>query len=379
MKKIIMAHATINRITEVVRPLIVADNCLSFEFGTGVRSGGGQAPDALISKISVTNGCEQAELAVFTEVPDEVPKDISAVNPAARVIVRAGEFVSVADALSVYEQQYEIEINESNLMLSVGSAQVPVSRVAEEQMKALVPHKMNSSAVELFDKDILNIRIQGKDLISAVKAAGAFAKHISDENFAYYNIAVKDIEPVMAQVEVNGQQKSVCRYNCQLQFVSTDKVSFASGSCRALSIKGMPAEQVKQMQKQLRSKQEKAAAAEGRVLEEGEVVDIFKGIESPIVSFVKEESGTIAPQAAAYKDVKKAFDVRRELDLPEDEFQFGIPVTSVDKLVKLASIAPDAYVELTVGEKYVQAFVQSVQAIFLCPQKALYKTSFAVM
>lgn len=379
MKKINIDFSTMNRVSEVVRPFVVAGNCLSLEFGTGVCDGGGKVPNALISKVSVTNGCEQAELALFTEVPADVPKGISAVNPAIRVIVRADEFVSVVDALSAYEQQYEIEINESNIMISVGSAQVPVSRVSEGEMKALVPHKMNSAAVEMFDKDILNLRIQGKELMMAVKAAGAFTKRITDPGFGYFNVAVKDIAPVMVNVEVDGQSKTVCRYNCQVQFVSTDKVSFASGSCRALSIKGMPEEQVKQMQAQRLEGMKKQAEAEGRVFDVTQVPDIFKGVENPVVSFTKEEDNSINPVVQAYKNIKAEFDTRRELTLPEDEFQFGIPVASLEKLVKLASLVPDAYVELTVGEKYIYAFVQSVQAIFLCPQKALHKTSFATM
>lgn len=368
MKNINIDFSTMNRIAEVVRPLVAGDNCLSIDLGTGIRSGAGQAPDVLVSKVSITNGCEQAEMAIFTGMPDEVPEGISAVKPAVKVVVRANEFVSVIDALSAYEQQYEIEINESNILISVGSAaQVPVNRVAETEMKALVPHKMNSAQAEVFDKDILNLRVQGKDIMAAVKAAGAFTRRINDENFGYFNVAVKDIEPVMANVEINGQTRSICRYNCQLQLVSTDKVSFASGSCRALSIKGMPEEQYKQLVAQMTEKAK----------------SLYEKIVNPVVRFERktDENGKdiLDPVAQSYKDVKAEFDAKRELKLPEDEFQFGIPVSSLEKLVKLASLAPDAYVELTIGEKYVYAFVQSVQAIFLCPQKALLKTSFATM
>lgn len=367
MKKIIIDHATMNRIAEVARPLLTADNCMSFDFGTGVCSGGGQAPDALISKISITNGCEQAELAIYTGVPDEIPADISAVNPAVKVVVRASEFVTVVDALAAYEQQFEVEINESSIMLSVGSSQIPVARVANDQMKALVPHKMNSTAVESFDKDLINLRIFGKDLLTAVKAAGAFTRRIGESAYSYYNVSVKDIKPVMAEVEAQGVKKTVCRYNCQLQFVSTDTVSFASGSCRAIAIKGLPEEQYRQLTAQMT---EKAKATYGKIV-------------NPVVHFTvkkdENEKDIVEPIVQSYSDVKANFDAGRELALTEDEFQFGIPVTSLDCLVKLAAAVPDAYVEITIGEKYIYAFLQGMQTIFLCPQKQLHKTSFAAL
>ena len=234
---------------------------------------------------------------------------------------------------------------------------MPVYRVDASKMKALVPHKLNSTAVELFDEDIINIRVLGKELLEAMKASSSLSKKIpSEETYAFYNVSIRDTDVVMQDVEVNGVKKSVARYNSQMQVVCTDRCAFSSGTCNVLSIKGMAGEQLKRLPDQ----------------------SILEGKTSPVISF-KKEDGKVSAVATSYADFKAEWDKARELDIAENDFQFGIPLTGMEKLLKLVSTVPDSYVELTVGKRYVYAFLTGLQCIYMCPQAPIRKAAFSKM
>ena len=143
MKNLVIAYETVNRIMTCVKSVVEADACISLELGTGVRKGQGNVADAMISKVSVTNGSEQVELAIVTACPEQLPDGISPSSPAEKVFLKAQDFLGALEALAVYKSQFVVDVDDDKITITACSASVPVYKVAESTMNAVVPHMMN--------------------------------------------------------------------------------------------------------------------------------------------------------------------------------------------------------------------------------------------
>lgn len=361
MKNLVIAYETVNRIMTCVKSVVEADACISLELGTGVRKGQGNVADAMISKVSVTNGSEQVELAIVTACPEQLPDGISPSSPAEKVFLKAQDFLGALEALAVYKSQFVVDVDDDKIIITAGSASVPVYKVAEETMKAVVPHMMNCSNPSLWDTYLLNIRVKAADLLSAVKSTGVIAKMVDKlEKFGYFNVAVCDAEEVKQDVEVNGTTRSITVTNSKMKLVTTDGVSFAAGTVPVLSIKGMVPEQVKQLMQQM-PEEDRAG---------------FKDKVHPVVEFSRDEaSGHLKTTVTEFDDYKKEYDENRKIK--SGWFQFGVSITGMDKMQRLASsVSPDSYIEITVGKRYMLVNVVELSVIYLCTQRPIMATSF---
>lgn len=349
MMKIRMEVETMNRVLEVLRPLSGAADCVRFDFGTSKIEGAMGVPDVMRSKISVATGNEQVELAVTTLVPAEIERPLeecSLKNPLETVVVSLVDFVAVADALSQYEEAFEVSIDDAKMMLSVGSAYMPVHRVDATTMKALVPHRQNSGEFHLFDTDVMTIRLVGKEFLEAAKVATSFQKKTELESLKHYVVSVLDIPPVTQEVEKDGKKFNVVKYNASVQVAGTNRFAFASGSVNAFIHKGAGADLV-------------GAIRDKSALE---------GVEHPIISFEKQED-SVVPKITSYEEFKKEYDVAR--DMETEEFRFAIPMDAMERIIRLVSVNPEAYVDVTVGKRYIFVTFMGLGAIYMCAQKAL--------
>lgn len=359
--KINMNIETMNRVLEVVRPLTDGDNYMSLDFGTGIVPGSEGVAGAMMNKASVTNGNEQTEVGFFTTIPEEVERPLQECNlenPLEKAVLKAADFVAVADALSQYNQAFVIHTDAAKVILTIEGtdrviAEMPVYKADASLMKALVPHRQNSEAYELFDKDIMTIRLVGKEFLEAAKVASSLAKKTAVEQFRYYAVSVKDIPVIMQEVERSGEKVSVPRYNAKVQFMGTNRYAFASGAVNAFIHKG----------------------AGNDLLGCIENKSILQGMVSPMVSFTKS-GDTITPVVESYAEFKKGYDEMRKISCGENEFLFGIPMDAMDKLMRLVAVVPEQYVDITVGEKYLYVMVNGLGCVYLTPQKVLSGAGF---
>lgn len=361
MMKIEIKVEEVTRILEIIRPFAAPERYMSIDFGTGKVSGANGVADAMTSKVSVATGTEQVEVAFRTKVPEEIDRPLEEcglLNPLERAVFEVASFVSVADALSQYEQAMNFIVDDAKVTLEVGEfARMPVYKVDSSMMKALIPHRQNSNEFPCFDKDIMTIRFVGKELLESAKTAMSLMKKVESEDFRYYVVSCLDIPMITQEVEKDGKKVAVPRYNAKVQMVGTDRYAFASSIVNAFVHKG----------------------AGNDLLNMIADKDSLENIKSPIISFAKvkeEEKEVIKPSIESYADFKKAYDAARDVHVDAREFRFGIPMDAMDKIIRLVSVEPNAYVDVVVGEKYLCVMLNGLGCIYMCAQKKLFGDGF---
>lgn len=373
MMKVRIEIETMNRILETVKPLATEENYMSIDFGTAGEEGVGEAPAIMYSKVSITNGSEQIEAGFTTTVPEEVDRPLGECdiqNPLEKAVFKSSDFVAVVDALSVYGQAFDLSTDASRALISVeGKAEMPVYKADAGAMKALIPHRENCEDLSVCDKDIFTMRLYGKDFLSAAKTSTTLSKKMDNAPSAFkvYTVSVKDKPLETVEVDDgNGGKVKVPRYNAKVQILSTDTHAFANGVTPAYVHKGAGVDMIAQMEKD-----ENLRSLLVKDLGDGKV----ERIKNPVITVKKVEMGDgemkNEPTVEAYADFKKAYDLARGLNLPETEFRFGIPVDVMDRLVRMMSVVPESYLDITVGEKYILVVISGLGCIYVATHKTL--------
>lgn len=345
MMKVEIKKETIARVLELMKPM-AGDSHMRVDFGTGKAETTEGIPAVMDNKISLSNGAEQMEIMFRTSVPQEVERPLEEcdlLKPLETATFKASEFVMVAEALLSYDRDLSIETDGAKAVLSIdGVADFPVNKCDANCMKALIPHRNNSPAYEQFDPDVMTIRFVGKELIDMVKAALPLTKKVGHEALRYFRFIVKDIP--LETVVIDG--KNFPKYNTLVQSVATNQISFVRSSCKCYSRKGSGADIVKR-------------------------VSAAKDVKDPIISFEKKGED-VTPVVTTFADYYA--DYKKRMDLKEDAFQFGIPFSVMENIIKLAGIDESDYVDVLIGKRYVQVFMKRIGFIYTAPQKSLEGT-----
>ena len=344
MMKIEIKKETMTRILELIKPM-AGDSYMRVDFGTGKTATAEGIPAVMDNKLSLSNGAEQMEIMFRTSVPQEVERPIEECNllkPLETATFKTNEFCVVAEALLSYDRDLSMETDGAKAVLSIdGVADFPVNKCEANCMKALIPHRNNSAAFEQFDPDVMTLRFVGKELIDMVKAALPLTKKVGHEALRYFRFSVKDIP--LETVTTDG--KVLPKYNTLVQSVVTNQNGFVRGSCKCYSRKGSGADIVSR-------------------------VSAAKDVKDPIISF-KKKGDDVTPLVAPFADYYA--DYKERMGLKEDAFQFGIPFSVMENIVKLAGIDESDYVDLLIGKRYIQIFMRRIGFIYTAPQNSLEK------
>lgn len=305
---------TMKAVTEAVKPL-AKDNYVRFDFGTGVNQ------DKMITKVTVAAGAEQIETAVLIDIPKDgnvSEKDISVEKPLAVAVVKADDFLTVAESLLVYETDFTVTISDAEMLLAVANkANLPISLVDASLMKSIILHKDNSTKVEAFDPDVMYVRAVAKDILNALKRVSVLNPARLADNYALYMVNVKECTPVKEEREHNGQTRAVTVKNAELRFLSTNGCTFVGSTADVICKK----------------------------------VDTIK-------MYAPGEDGTVTEQAMPYAEYEKAYMEGKKITEMSGQYFFALPSNVVDVMTKLAS--SDGLVSIIIGVKFIRISINNV-------------------
>ncbi len=358
MMKIQINQGTMENIMTVVRPLI-SDNYIRFDFGVEQAQGMNQM---MVTKVTITSENDQAEMEFFTTIPAKLERPLSECsreNPLEKAVVPAKDFAAVVDALSAYKADFLAETDSTKILLSIeGIAEMPVNKVSDQLMKAVIPHRENSTQKELWDPDVIMIGLFAENFVNDLKPIASLKGEIEDGDFKFVNLALQDTEmKYMDAQDKDGNRIKRPYANAYLEAVGGNGYMFANCVVDVFSRKGC-----------------------GKDILESVSDEVKAGIESPIISFEKGEDESYKAVAVPYKEFKEGYDKERGLvseSKPYDpeNFQFAIPIDGVMKILSLAQADISSRISLVVGKKYIQATFSGLGCTYLTVQQPINKVS----
>ncbi len=366
MMKVRIENSTMEKLMKAAGPLMTKDNCISFDFGV-------EAPEAvegteakMVTKVTITSESDQLEMEFYTTVPAEIERPLSECsreNPLEKAVVSAEDFKMIVEALATYKADFLAETDATSIMLCVeGVAEMPINKVNPGSMKAVIPHRENSTNKELWDPDLVMVGMYASAFAEAVKPVSSQRGEIEDGMTKFVNIAVQDTEMKYVEVEdAEGKKIKKPVANSFLQVAGGNGHMFANAVLDVFSKKGC-----------------------GKDVLDAVPGEVKAGVESPIITFVKGEDGSLNATAVAYEKFKEEYDKARGLVTDKrpfnpNYFQFALPVDGFMKIVALANAEPSGRISLVVGKKYVQATFSGLGCTYLTVQQPIEGMSICNM
>lgn len=334
MKELVITNGTVNRIMAVVANGLEDANYVRIDFGTDV------VEDKVKNRLTISSKTGQLEVG-FHGVADEVPVGVTVEEPAFTKAFELKEFSQVLSALAAYEHDMRIIIHESHIILDVDAAQMQINCIDNSLLLPVIKNRNNCGVISAWDKDIMIIDMDYKNVCDVVSVAGALNKRI--ENGNYFVHVTDAAEKKLDQMDENGNIiKRVLVSNAKFSLFATDKFTFAFADTDARVKKGIA---------------KKIAC----LFAEKEMVD---KVSPAVLEFDTTDEKNPKPVLKPYAEYKKAYDEEHGIVTEDDSYWFMLPISMVGKLLKLAAIETEN-ITLTVGEKYIMATFSKVGVVMM--------------